>query len=129
MRLVRQIAVRTVHGAGVASSVKMCTPTFMTLYQLLQSLKRRNEVRMHGAEFHSPYASMACTCIHHRRTSVNPCTQQQLRTIRQVSWDVTPTSLGWRSSTGNTTVATTSHPRVPASTTEQLRKPQIPQNQ
>jgi hypothetical protein len=83
---------------------------------------------MHGAAFHCPYASTACTCIH-RCTPVNPRTHEQLRTIRQVSWDVTPTSLGWRSSTGNTNAATESHPRAPAPTTEELRKPQIPQNQ
>ena len=61
MRLVHHIAVRTVQcvalvwcwciilryvptvcGAGVAPSVKICTPSFMKMYQLLQNLKRRN---------------------------------------------------------------------------------------
>ena len=84
---------------------------------------------MHGAEFHSPYASMPCTCIHHRCTPVNPRTHHQPRTNREVSRDVKPTSLGWRSSRGNTNAGTPSPSRAPASTTKQLRKPQIPRNQ
>jgi len=76
-----------------------------------------------------PYASIACTCVHHHCTQVDPRTRQQLRTIRQVSCDVTPMSLGWRSSKGNLIEAAASHRRAPAATTERLHKPQIPQNQ
>jgi hypothetical protein len=47
MRLVHQIAVCTVRGAGVASSVKICTPTFMKICQLLQNLKRRTHSGTH----------------------------------------------------------------------------------
>ena len=84
---------------------------------------------MHGAKFHSPYASIPCMCIHHHCTQVTPRTHQQLRTIRQVSCDLTPMSPGWRSPKGNLNAASASHRRAPASTTEQLQKPQIPQNQ